>query len=374
MAKPSAYTDALIAARRRNLLMQQAARQRVADGLAAMVLRLEVQAANWQGLPLDAARTEALLRQARALSEGFYNLHAAATAQGVDVTLATVAQQHEAALAKLAKAAGVDLPIAAGMAQVNDVALARMATRRGVDTFRSLLRSNLDSAFYPQLQAMVDAAVGSGVGAGRLTADIAQVVANGHPEVATAVRRLAGQGRVPPQAMSFIQELHLGVGTIDFAKYGVDPTDVTAVRTLFYNARRIAVTEINNSLREGNVAAMTALPVVRASAWQLSGRHPVPDECDIFAEQDLYGYGPGLYAPEKYPAAPHPHCACYQGAVDVFPPSQWQKGRPPPNPLQVNPTSDKLYAKYADQWTPNRLARAKANVSGIVGSMERAVR
>jgi hypothetical protein len=88
------------------------------------------------------------------------------------------------------------------------------------------------------------------------------------------------------------------------------------------DADRIARSEIMNALRSANSIALSRGGIVAAVAWQLSGGHQGPDECDDLASADV-GYGPGFYPPDQFPDAPHPNCACYAGAVQLLPPDEW---------------------------------------------------
>lgn len=52
-------------------------------------------------------------------------------------------------------------------------------------------------------------------------------------------------------------------------------------------------------------------PGVIGMQWRLSPtRHPVSDECDIYANQNAYKLGPGVYPVDKVPSDPHPLCLC----------------------------------------------------------------
>jgi hypothetical protein len=83
-----------------------------------------------------------------------------------------------------------------------------------------------------------------------------------------------------------------------------------------HKATRLAITEINNGYWETGAVSAFASPVVEAQLWQLSGRHPRTDECDILAWADGYRLGPGVYPAGDLPSKPHPHCLCY--AIDVL--------------------------------------------------------
>jgi hypothetical protein len=79
---------------------------------------------------------------------------------------------------------------------------------------------------------------------------------------------------------------------------------------------RLARTEINNAYWESARRASIESPVVKGIRWELSGRHPEYDVCNILAESDLFELGIGVYPAEYLPAKPHPNCLCYQ--VDVL--------------------------------------------------------
>ena len=50
---------------------------------------------------------------------------------------------------------------------------------------------------------------------------------------------------------------------------------------------------------------------VEVVQFKMSGTHPRTDICDLFAKQDAYGLGPGLYPKEHAPRPPlHPFCRC----------------------------------------------------------------
>lgn len=77
-----------------------------------------------------------------------------------------------------------------------------------------------------------------------------------------------------------------------------------------YAAMRLARTEINNAFHEQQ-KKVGEMPGVRGIKWNLSGSHPRPDECNIFAERNHARLGAGVYRVGQVPDKPHPHCFCY---------------------------------------------------------------
>lgn len=77
-----------------------------------------------------------------------------------------------------------------------------------------------------------------------------------------------------------------------------------------YEAKRLARTEINVAYKEANYLAADSSPWVRGVRWRLSGSHPVVDICDMWATQNKYGLGSGVYPPLETPTD-HPNGLCY---------------------------------------------------------------
>lgn len=89
----------------------------------------------------------------------------------------------------------------------------------------------------------------------------------------------------------------------------VDPNTPGGVR---YASMRLARTELNNAFHAAQVKQAQEEPWTLAVRWHLSGSHPVPDECNQYAENEHFdGGGAGLWKPEEVPGKPHPNCLCY---------------------------------------------------------------
>lgn len=92
-----------------------------------------------------------------------------------------------------------------------------------------------------------------------------------------------------------------------------------------YIADRIARTEISAAWGDGFLAKHRNDDDVIAFRWLLNSRHPRYDICDIHANIDLYGLGPGVYPKDRFPKRPaHPHCMCpiepvYAGEINIDP-------------------------------------------------------
>lgn len=54
--------------------------------------------------------------------------------------------------------------------------------------------------------------------------------------------------------------------------------------------------------------------ITKGIKWNLSKNHEEKDICDQYANQDLYGLGPGIYPADKVPDR-HTGCKCYLTSV-----------------------------------------------------------
>ena len=91
----------------------------------------------------------------------------------------------------------------------------------------------------------------------------------------------------------------------------------TQERTRYF-ARRIARTEMARAYNDGFIAKWAADEDCIAFKWKMSTAHPFCDICDMYAEADLYGMGPGVFPKDKVPTLPvHPNCMCHLRPVMV---------------------------------------------------------
>lgn len=157
-------------------------------------------------------------------------------------------------------------------------------------------------------------------------------------------RRLEGSSYVP-LAESVYNNAELANGTIDNLVNSALARGASAVELARdvrayinpetpggarYASMRLARSEINNSFHASQVRQAQESPWVTGVLWNLSGSHPVPDECNQYAESHHYNDGdPGVYKPSEVPSKPHPNCLCYTTTVDVDPDEfikQFEKG------------------------------------------------
>lgn len=85
-----------------------------------------------------------------------------------------------------------------------------------------------------------------------------------------------------------------------------------------YASMRLGRTELNNAFHASQVRQAQQSPWTTGVLWNLSGSHPVPDECNEYADNEHFtGGGAGVFRPEEVPAKPHPNCLCYTTPEDV---------------------------------------------------------
>jgi len=123
--------------------------------------------------------------------------------------------------------------------------------------------------------------------------------------IGAALARGQSAGRLAQELEQWLRDPELGA-----------KTSIHMGPSVNYKAQRLARTEINNAYWETTALSAQESPIVEAQMWQLSGRHPRWDTCDLFAWQDGYGLGAGVYPSGRVPMKPHPNCLCY--LVDVL--------------------------------------------------------
>lgn len=253
------------------------------------------------------------------------------------------ASAHLEGLQRASTAAGVS--VSHSFASVPTRAIENMMIRRGIDLVSSrgrggFERGGLSGAFetlvrrhirnlQPEIDRILTSAVARGQSAGRLAQELAVAMTRDDPQLALALERIG------PRGQTLLRALHEGRLS--------DITDVPELRRLLYDARRIAVSEINNAYDESDKLAARESPVVDLLRWTVSGRHAgltsSPDACDVAAQVDLHGLGPGVYHPETVPSLLHPHCGCGTQKI-LRQPANWRDPKRPIPPMRLVSTDE----------------------------------
>lgn len=297
MADPNAYNALLLDARRRAFALRDASVTRLMAGLREAVRRLPAEWATSTN-PLTVARADAIRRQITGILSELEKLQALRVGEGVTLAardIATIHSRVASAILRTHVSDDVAAAVVERFARLPARALIALNARRvNAASFRTLINNNIGDAA-PDLDRIINAGLANGFSSQRLTKDIATLLESGYASL---------------------------------GDYGIRSGSVTGAATVMSDARRIAVTEINNAYREANTAALKEASIVAAAKWSLSGRHDglpsSPDECDDIAAASSPGYPPGYYTPDDWPLAPHPHCGCYQGGPVIYlPVEQW---------------------------------------------------
>jgi hypothetical protein len=136
---------------------------------------------------------------------------------------------------------------------------------------------------------------------------------------------------------------------------GITPS-VTGRGSIHYQALRLARTEINNTYRESMALNNLENPIALGVKWNLSKQHPRPDICDIYAQVDQYGRGPGVFPANALPLD-HPNGMCFfTEMLRVI--SQWERAKQPMTMLDLS--ENEILAPLAGQTDATRTAAMKS--------------
>lgn len=359
----TAYRRALAAGRERGFQLTRQAVDRTYRALAEVLNRLTAEEA---GGMITAERAERLRQETEALLRGLQADIVRSGEGAIGRTLTDIVEVHRRVTGELFRRYGPPgLETVAALSNFDRLparALATMVSRPNAGTFRTLVNRRI-GGMASEIDTLLDAAVARGAPAGRVTRDLARLMARDDPRLLRLLDR--------PEI--FEGRLHRGVGTIEWASTLADD-DVKALTGVLYDARRIVVTENNTAAMEATAQAMTESPIVTGATWELSGRHFHEDACDVLANSDLYGMGPGVYPPDRWPARPHPHCACMQGRAVFRPPSEWAQPKPQSPGLATDPRRPDLTDRWAEEWTENERERQQVAFAQAVAFGEQARR
>jgi len=85
-----------------------------------------------------------------------------------------------------------------------------------------------------------------------------------------------------------------------------------------YAAERLGRTELNNAFHAVSVQRAIKSPFIEYVQWHLSGSHPKPDDCNIYADEEhVKGQPGGIWRPQEVPSKPHPNCLCYTTPITI---------------------------------------------------------
>ena len=146
-----------------------------------------------------------------------------------------------------------------------------------------------------------------------------------------------------------------------------------AARTMNYNSRRVANSELHNARSEAELQHFAADPLIEAVLWTLSvyrGPTGHPDECDSLAASDFYGLGPGVYPLDAVPLPPHPNDRCERVPIvrargkadDPKPLGLTKTGEPKVSPKITRRKADKIRS-HVEQ---NLLATTRSHSSEVM--------
>lgn len=125
-----------------------------------------------------------------------------------------------------------------------------------------------------------------------------------------AAKQAAGEIKTPALQAAYselLDAVEKGAGQKALAK----KLDVAFQEQMRYRANRIAQTELHRQWMDRQAEDIMGDETISVVQVKLADSHPKTDICDLFANQDKFGLGPGLYPKEKAPKPPfHPWCRC----------------------------------------------------------------
>lgn len=327
-----AYTEVLRAARARGRVLTLSAIAKLDAALRKAIDDLTSIIDEQDGVTNTALRASMMRDGLKKTLAALATDTASITNAGLKMVVSDVVALHSGVTLSLLKSAGIETDIVS-FAQVPIRILSVLAARpANAVTFKTLAKRHmLDAA--DAVDELLTAGAARGVSAAVLGRDIRTMFNGGNP--------------------------------LDLRKtYGLTQAQIADGKTIAYDAKRIAVSEINNGLREANRQSMIEGGIILAATWQLSGAHKAVDECDDLAEMDYYGYGAGYYPPEDWPLAPHPFCACTQGGPLKFRPVEDWGTAPTPTP---EPRFDVHDLQGRAGYTPARIDRQRTVLARSLG-------
>lgn len=247
---------------------------------------------------------------------------------GLDEATGTAIRAHIVGMQNAIRATGTEIPnlknVIDNFEKLKTNALSYVPMRQGLDpnfTYRTYLNLGITN-----LRREIDLAIASGIQRGipadEFTKELALKMSKNDPEFNKVLQNLGPRGG----------KLRNGMKNVNIPK-----DQVRRAKSFLYQARRIAVSEVNNAYNEADLLATREATVVGYNEWQVSGRHyglpSTPDACTFNYEVDQFGLGEGVFHVETTPSLLHPFCGCY--TLKIFrEPEEWDTEREPPPPLK----------------------------------------
>ena len=306
------YADRVAEARRQAIGTAQDAAGPKADALDRMYhayaqMLVDIQADSDTGR-ITADRADALRASVGERLEQLQGRLSASITEAERGVIREAVRAHRQAADEVASMASVSIDIGEQWAKVPTRVFEQSLQRRGIagaETLQSIIRRNIQNAA-DDIDRAINSAIGRGVSWRELTVTIADEMARDDPALAQALQEVEASDL--PFSKSDIPVTEVA------ERLGLEGDDLRRAKSLIYDARRIAVTEINTAYDEADKTSAAVSPVVDLVRWRTSSRHAglpsSPDVCTVLEKQDIHGFGPGLYHPSRCPSHPHPHCMC----------------------------------------------------------------
>ena len=326
MADPQrTYNEAVAQARQR--LIQGGLAAKVVQQMREAIVRMLIDfQQDVEDGTLTAERADNLRQSLDAALQRFRDRAVVVLEQGRRDAMQLAVEGHTAGLSSIAEETGVGISVGESFTEVPDKVLELGAARRGAgvtSSMQTLVNRSVESAG-EDIDDAIESAVGRGVSNQRLTGDLATILARGSDGLQDLLDEVDGGEEID----------------VDADPVSLTEDDLDRLQRLEYDARRIAVSEINSHYHEADVVSGVQSPVVDLLRWRTSMLHTadkryVPDICDVMEEADLYGYGEGLFHPAVAPALVHPFCQCRYETVLKDPEDYGTGNRDLPDQLEV---------------------------------------
>lgn len=305
---------------------------------------------------VDIEDVDNLINQIKSALDAFYSKVEPTTKKAILETLDYVERVQATALKSFIT--DQKLNVAFSFTGMKTDAYNNMFLKRGlniVKSYVSVTKRNGSKVMVEQLERAIEESIRTGAAWKKTQAEIARVLALGNDSIQEALKQVQDKK------------------TFSIASFkNLDDETYKGIKTLLYDARRIANTEVLTAIHEGELQAAIRNPLIKSVQWNLSGRHRAiqssPDICDVYAAADLYGLGSGQYYPENAPSKPHPNCGCnLTFKVRSF--NEIQKAKPKPrgpgniSGLMVTEYMEQNVNEFSRTLTPAFIKRTTAEVN-----------